>query len=354
MFFPSVAPAARRLFRLLPAAALLAVSPLTVSAQAGGGIDHTGTGGKHTIQGRIFAPTGARSEVRAKVRLESSGSGELTVLSDSNGSFSFRSIKPGTYTLVVDAGEQFEVARETVVIDGANDSIFGGGSPGPPRVFTVPVYLQPKGRTVRSEKAGVIHAGIAGVPKPAVELYQQALASARKGDNKKAVEHLKAALAVHPDFALALGELGVLHMKLKEPAKAAEALSAALKLAPGDYAALITYGRALFDLQKYPESEAQFRKALDRNAASPSAHFYVGMILLKRQDLDGAEKSLTAAVKHGGGEMAVAHYYLGGIYWGRKDYRRAADELETYLRLAPDAENAARVRATIKELRSKI
>jgi TolA-binding protein len=75
---------------------------------------------------------------------------------------------------------------------------------------------------------------------------------------------------------------------------------------------------------------------------------------LKRQDLDGAERSLREAVKHGGGELAVAHYYLGGIYWGRKDYRRAADELETYLRLAPDAENAARVRATVKELRSKI
>ena len=52
-------------------------------------------------------------------------------------------------------------------------------------------------------------------------------------------------------------------------------------------------------------------------------------------------------------ELAKAHYYLGGIYWGNREYSRAADELETYLRLAPHAPEAAKVRETIKELRSK-
>jgi hypothetical protein len=45
--------------------------------------------------------------------------------------------------------------------------------------------------------------------------------------------------------------------------------------------------------------------------------------------------------------------YLGGIYWGRREYRRAADALETYLKLAPQAPDAERIRSTIKELRSK-
>jgi regulator of sirC expression with transglutaminase-like and TPR domain len=49
----------------------------------------------------------------------------------------------------------------------------------------------------------------------------------------------------------------------------------------------------------------------------------------------------------------MAHYYLGGIYWGRGDYRHAADELESYLRATPNAQDAQRVRETIKELRSK-
>jgi regulator of sirC expression with transglutaminase-like and TPR domain len=51
--------------------------------------------------------------------------------------------------------------------------------------------------------------------------------------------------------------------------------------------------------------------------------------------------------------MSMAHYYLGGIYWGRKDYKRAADELEIYLKMTPKAPDAEKIRGTIKELRGK-
>lgn len=52
-------------------------------------------------------------------------------------------------------------------------------------------------------------------------------------------------------------------------------------------------------------------------------------------------------------EIAPAHRYLGGIYSGKRDYKRAAEELETYLKLSPKAADAERTRAAIKELRSK-
>jgi regulator of sirC expression with transglutaminase-like and TPR domain len=51
--------------------------------------------------------------------------------------------------------------------------------------------------------------------------------------------------------------------------------------------------------------------------------------------------------------MGMGHYYLAGIYWGRREYSRAADALEAYLKLSPQAPDAERTRATIKELRSK-
>ncbi len=38
-----------------------------------------------------------------KVKLEAPGSGDLTVLSDINGNFSFRSLSAGNYTVVVEA-----------------------------------------------------------------------------------------------------------------------------------------------------------------------------------------------------------------------------------------------------------
>lgn len=51
--------------------------------------------------------------------------------------------------------------------------------------------------------------------------------------------------------------------------------------------------------------------------------------------------------------MALAHRWLGGIYWGRKEYKRAADEIETYLKLTPKAADAEQLRAMVKDLRSK-
>ena len=92
--------------------ALVLLSFASVQAQSGGGVDQTGTGGRHTIQSRIYFPSGQRSDVRVQVRLESYNAGELSVLSDSNGSFRFSGLSPGSYTVFVDAGDQYEIARE--------------------------------------------------------------------------------------------------------------------------------------------------------------------------------------------------------------------------------------------------
>jgi len=349
--------ALRALLLLSAAAALVAPAASPARAQ-GGNVDHAGTGGRHSIQGRLVFPSGKRADVRLKVVLTNPGSGELSVVSDMNGSFSFRSLRPGTYTVVVEGGDDYETVRETVFIEPSSISL----PPGAPasllisRPYSMQVYLRPKSPDSPLAPPGVLSAALASVPKPAAELYEKAVEAARRGtesDFKKAVEHLKAALALHPEFALALGEMGVLYMKMKQPEKAAEAVAAALKLEPEDYASLLTYGRALFDLQRFDESEEQFRRALARNGSSPTAHFYTGLLRLKRRDLDSAEKSFTEAIKHGGGQMGLAHKYLGGIYWGRKEYKRAAEELEIYLRLFPEAEDAARVRTTIKDLRGR-
>lgn len=334
--------------------ALIALACVAARAQ-GGGVDTSGTGGQHSIQGRIIYSSGKRAETRIKVKLESSTFGDLSVLSDPNGSFSFRSLQPGRYTVVIDGGEEYESVREPVFIEASNVKTRRGEIVGMsiPRPFTLQIYMLPKGQSAAQPRPGVLNAALAGIPRPAVELYDKALESARKGENHKAVEQLKGALALHPDFALALSQLGVQYKILKEPEKAAEHLRSALRLMPEDYATLLTYGIVLFEAKQLPEAEEQFRKALKKNSSSPSAHYYLGIILLKRNSYDEAEKELLSAVSSGGENMAMAHYYLGGLYWGRHEYKKAADALETYLRLSPQAENAARLRATIKELRAK-
>jgi Tfp pilus assembly protein PilF len=336
--------------RCLLSAALLLVSYASARAQ---GTDMMGNGGKHSIRGRIYFPSGRRSDMGLKIKLVSTGFGDVTVFSDPNGSFGFQSLRPGSYYVVVEGGDNYETVREQVVIESDNSMSRGSGVPSVPRPYTVQIYLQPKSSRAPAAKPGILNAALAGVPKPAVELYEKATESARAGQDNKAVEQLKAALAIHPNFALALSEMGVLYMKLKEPKKAAETLREALKLAPDDYATILTYAVALNDSQQFAEAETQFRKATQKNATAPLPHYYLGIILIRRKEFEEAERELKMAIEVGGDEVPYAHRWLGGLYWNKQAYKQAADELEKYLKLMPDAPDAQRLRASIKEFRSK-
>ena len=81
---------------------------------------------------------------------------------------------------------------------------------------------------------------------------------------------------------------------------------------------------------------------------------YLGIALLRLSKFDDSEKYLLVATQANAAQLAMANYYLGGIYWRKKDYPRAVEQLEKYLVLVPNAPDAERVRATVKDLRSRM
>ncbi len=318
-------------------------------AQSGGGIDTTGTGGNNTIQGRIYLPTGPAGEVRIKVRLESMDMANLSTISDVNGSFRFSGLQAGNYTIIIDGDKDYEPYREPITIDRQGFVTISS-----PRILTVPIYLRRKGTASGSEmKTGTVDASLAKVPKPALELYEKGIEASRKNDSAAAVENLKSAIAIYPEFPQALNELGVQYLKLNQVDNAVETLKQAVKFEPENYIGRLNYGIALIQKKEFAEAEKQCREAVKKNDASALAHLYLGVSLMRLRRLDESENELQKAVKSGRDDVSMAHYYLGGIYWGKREYGRAADELETYLKLSPQAPDADRLRSTIKELRNK-
>jgi len=95
------------------------------------------------------------------------------------------------------------------------------------------------------------------------------------------------------------------------------------------------------------------RGALKENSSSPTAHMYLGIALLRLNKYDEAEKELLLATAANANQLAMANYYLGGLYWRKQDYPHAVEQLEKYLQLTPNARDAERVRATIKDLRGR-
>jgi tetratricopeptide (TPR) repeat protein len=348
-----------RRFFLLPLTILSLTFVLLLScgvALAQGGVGSTrglpgSSGGVHAIQGRIYFPAG-RPVTQLRIRLESNSLGSNSTSSNSDGSFSFQSMVAGNYTVVIDAGEEYEPVREAVTIYGT--SAFEGKVA--PQTIPVNIVLRLKG-SLSADSA------LAKVPKAAREFYEKGMAAAAKNDNKLAAEQLSSAVAAYPEFALALAELGVQYLRLNQPDKAVEPLKKAVELAPKDFGARLNYGIALSGKRNYAEAETQLRQAVTLNSAAPTAHMYLGITLLnlsrdEKKEFHAdkyaeAQKELETAIASGKAEVAQAHRYLGGIYWGNKDYKRAADEFEVYLKLAPKAADAEKLRTAIKDLRSQ-
>jgi hypothetical protein len=87
---------------LLSTIVLLLLLPVAAWSQ-GGGSASTGTGGSHVISGKIFFPSGRRLDNSIQVKLQSYTVGEISAMSDVSGSFTFGSLAPGNYTIVVNA-----------------------------------------------------------------------------------------------------------------------------------------------------------------------------------------------------------------------------------------------------------
>jgi Tfp pilus assembly protein PilF len=330
------------------ASLLMALSAAAISAQSNDGItdmSNPSMGGKNTIEGHIYYPSGHPLDKRIRVEINSVQSGTASTLTTDNGTFVFRQLPDGTYNLTINAGQEYEVTHETIqVIDPSARSKNG-------QVINVQIQLQLKS-TVLTRPA-VTSKELVSVPPAARELYLKALSSVQARDRKKAVEQLEQAVSLAPDFALAFNELGAQYLQLNQLEKAAKALQSAIKLAPDAFVPHLNYGYVLLQQKKYAEAETELRRALKKNETSVTAHLYRARVLIRLQRSDEAEKELQRAIALGGDEASLAHRYLGALYLERGEKERAISELETYLRLMPKAQDASQIREIIKGLRDK-
>lgn len=344
MLKPSIQP--RRPPPLFFAIAIL--SFLLVSTQAGAQVEpnvkiDAGTGGRNTLQGDIYLPGGRRLDRAVQVKL-GTPRGELWTTSNGNGSFQFRQLHGGRYTVRIDIGENFAPAAETVDMPDTN-----AGSNRPGQTFMVQIYLRPR-VAESTPRASVIPAD--APPQRAVDLYEQAIISAQNGQRDKAIEQLKSAISIHPSFVAALNGLGVQYLKLNEYDKAAETFAKAVKFQPDNPILHFNLGVALFRLKKFAAAEAELSQVTEKHAASSSAHYYRGRALLGLRRLADAEKEFKRVVEIRGVEVAMAYRYLAGIYLERHENSKALDALTHHLALAPKSSETPQILDLIKKLKS--
>jgi len=331
----------------LAAALVCLLGAATFSQSSNGGVDtdpaDPGTGGANVIEGKLYYPGGRVFDQRVEVTLRSLATDHRSY-TDGNGAFTFRRLGGGTYYILVDAGKEFQPVKETV------DIISSGKGQAIGQTYTVQINLEPAS-TVATPPPGTISARGFAIPEEAAASYREAMSLSRAGERAKAIEQLKKALSIYPNFMQALNELGVQYLRLRQSDKAAESLEAALKIAPDAFAPRLNYGIALVRLKRYEPALATLRRAVDQDGSSAAAHLYLGEALIGMASYIQAKTELMRAIGIGGEDGIEAHRYLAAALIETGEKSQAATELETYLRLNPKASDADRINQVIRKLR---
>jgi Tfp pilus assembly protein PilF len=337
-------------YLIYSSALMLSITSMATAQALGANRGPVGGEGSNTIQGRIFFPSNEQKGRVVKVHLETNlAISNTNAVTDQDGVFRFNNLPPGTYTVVVEGGKDYESSRETVTIEPI----------GSVRVTQISIILRPK--------IDPANPAFANVPKVALESYQKGTAATQKNDLSAATEFMQQSVAAAPTFDLALNDLGLLYIKQNQWHSATETFEAFLKLKPGDATAQMHAGMALYNegvelmnQKKFEDAEVKFnaceahlREAIKLKLPGPSAHYYLGMMLLKFKAYDEAAKELELSITNGGDAVPLTHRLLAGVYVNLHKNKEAADELEKFLKLEPKAADAEKIKTSIKELRSK-
>jgi Tfp pilus assembly protein PilF len=321
---------------------LLCLSLSTSSQIVGQGTD-SGLGGANSIGGYVIGPGGKRMQRRIQIRLGTATRGNRMAMTDDSGNFLFTRLPPGSYTLTIDKEPDFEPITYAVEI------IQPRGSP--PQNYHVSLKLAPRaGETI---KPGVLNAAFADVPKVALEHFSTGQELAKAGDHKGAIAALQQAIAVYPNFMLAYNEMGVEYLRVNDLAKADASFKEALKISPEAFQPLMNRGMLLVQTKRFAEAVPLIRAALKAKEQSPVAHYFLGQALANLGDFDEAQKELLTAVKSGDPVVKEAYRTLAIIYSSKGNKKAAAEQLETYLKLTPQAPDAEQLRQVIAQLKGE-
>jgi len=185
-------------------------------------------------------------------------------------------------------------------------------------------------------------------PTHADVLNNLGLLASRRGEYEEAVDYFKRAIQSRPSLGDPHLNLGETYMKMGQESLAEPQLRAAVALSPLNPRALNTLGQLLAETGRAQDAEDQFRASI-RIEPSVFAYDYLGMLEVRRRDVDAAEHDFQAAVNLDGSDSA-AHFGLGYIYMTAGRKAEALSQYEAGLEKDPTDPQAL---AAVRQLRQQ-
>lgn len=294
-----------------------------------------------TIRGNVRYAQDEHPAEMIKVELRRfSGEPVAMTFTRTSGEFEFTAVPGGSFNLVVEE-QGYEAVRETVEL--RTMSRFG-----------LLVYLRKSTLPELREPGSKISAHELGMPKKARARYQKGMEQLYEKKNAEgSLPHFQKAVADAPDYYEAYFQLGVAYSELHRRTEAGQAFEKSAELSQEKFAEpLIALGSLRSDEQKFPEAEGLIRRGLAVDASSWLGHYELARVLFGENRLGEAEKSVGEAL-HRRADYAPAYLLRANIRIRQKNYPALMEDLEEYLRLAPNgpfSEQARQMQDQIRRL----
>jgi tetratricopeptide (TPR) repeat protein len=309
--------------------------------------------GANVLEGKVITPSGMQPTNPVRVKLTFSGRPIHETFTDLSGRFSFPGLSRGVYQLTAEGdGLTFETTAVSAEV-----SAFGSA----PQIFTQDIQLRPI-RNKRAAQPGVINAFKQDVPEAAKVALEAGLKLAEQGKTEAAVENMRKAVEIFPNYFDAHLQLGNMFLKGEQFNEAIAELDRAREINPNDERAYQSFGLLLLRQKNYAVAVAVFAEAARLNPSNPMNAMMRATALVHQaaatdEDrshlLTRAEVAMAQAANLSDNKMKPDAMTMALFYELKGDPERAAAELESYLKKTPQLKNSVAIQNEIKRLREQ-
>ena len=144
--------------------------------------------------------------------------------------------------------------------------------------------------------------------------------------------------------------LGLARLSLGKLDEAYAELSRAQDLAPTSDSVKVGLARVFIEKKDFDKAEETLNKAHEINGDNADVPLYSDALKVAKRNYQEAIKDLNDAIARKP-DNAYAYYYAGLAYNGLKRPDKMVESFQTFLKLAPDAPEAERVRSLLRSVR---
>jgi tetratricopeptide (TPR) repeat protein len=219
----------------------------------------------------------------------------------------------------------------------------------------VDIYLKFDKNKVNMGAPGIVEAVfVQDVPETAKKLYETGIKDLQTNRNE-GFDEIDQALKIFPDYFEALNYAGREYVQRKEYQKSLPYLIRAIDVNQRSYSSFYNLAFACYQLNHRPEATEAARGATILQPNAVNAQLLYGTLLRLNGDIENAEKALlkaSAAAK--GIAIPDVHWQLALLYNKTGRNKEAVEQLEAYLKDAPNAPNKKEIHDLIAKLKKDI